>query len=60
MMYSEEEIGELKRFAAAYGYELELTCARAERESASAEMRPVPVIRMVPEKLLTVPDEKAS
>lgn len=59
-MYSEEEIDELKKFAAAYGYELELTCTRMECESASAEGRPVPVIRIDPENLLAVQDQKAS
>lgn len=52
MFYSKEEISELKKFAAAYGYDLELTFPEPERESALPESLPAEVIRVVPELLL--------
>lgn len=53
MFYTEEEIRELKEFAAEYGYVLDLTVP--ENEVALADF-----ITVVPEDLLPADEKKAS
>lgn len=60
MFYTKEEIDELKRFAAAYGYELDLICPAEDDKELPEDPFSPEGVRSAPEKWLAVREKKAS